>query len=307
MKTKKIALIGATGIVGEAILEVILQECNDSVEMVAFSNNPLKIEFPNLKKSHVISLTNFKQLRKMILDEKPNFIINAVGISDREYCENNKQTAWLVNVQLVEHLVSLSKILDATLITFSCEDVFDGRSGPYSETDKPNPQNYLGKTKLAAENFVQTNIKNYAIVRLPLVYGVNANGKKDFVAKVIDNSKKERVLKLFLNYLTNPVLSEDVAWGVMKIVERELTGIFHFGGFDYVSLDGFAKKILKFFGLEPNIMMVKPPHFFSNFGLRQTYSEALLSIKFSSISEGLITYKYLDREEGTEFEKLMNF
>lgn len=304
---KKVVLLGATGIVGEAILEIFLQEAYDTFEVITFTNRELAVEFERLKKSYVFPLTDFKQLRKKILEEKPNIIINAVGISDREFAENNKQITWQINVQLVEHLVSLSKILNSHLITFSCEDVFDGLGGPYIESDRPNPQNYLGKTKLAAENFVITNLNNYSIIRLPLVYGVSAHGKKDFVAKVIDMVKKTGYAKSNETRLTNPVFSEDVALGVLKMVERELTGIFHFGGFDYVTLNTFKNKIIKIFNLDAPIVDLEMFSPYSHFGLKQSYSEALLSMKFSSISEGLITYKYLDREEGSDFEKLMNY
>lgn len=304
---EKVALLGATGIVGEAILEIFLQEAYDTFEIITFSNRELAVEFEKLKKSYVFPLTDFKQLRKKLLEEKPKVIINAVGVSDKDYAEDNKQITWKINVQLVEHLVSLSKILNAHFITFSCEDIFDGKSGPYSEIDKPNPQNYLGKTKLAAENFVISNLNNYSIIRLPLVYGVSAHGKKDFVAKVIDMIKKTKEFHFDEIRYTNPVLSEDVALGVLKMVERELTGIFHFGGFDYLNWHSFSLKIIKFFNLKISDELIDKTSKINFFGLKQSYSEALLSMRFSSISEGLITYKYLDREEGSDFEKLMNY
>lgn len=304
---KKIAIIGATGIVGEATLELILQESDSSIEVVAYSNNELQVEFEKLKKSYAFPLLNFKLLRKQILEEKPNVIINAVGISDLEYCENNKQKAWQVNVTLVEHLVSLAKILNAQLITFSCEHIFNGSSGPYSEIDKPAPSSYLGKTKLAAENYVISSLDNFVIVRLPLVYGVSAHGKKDFVAKVLEDCKKNSESILKGSYFTNPVFAEDVALGVYKIIERELTGIFHFGGYDYLSLGSFIRKILKSFNCEKSFPSLELIIFNSSFGLRQTYSEALLSMRFSSITQGLLTYKYLDRRTNSDFESLMNY
>ncbi|MCX7909506.1 MAG: sugar nucleotide-binding protein [Ignavibacteria bacterium] len=307
MAENKVALLGPTGIVGEATIEVLLQELDNDWEIIAFSNKELSIEFERLKKIYTFPITDFKQLRKKILEVKPNVIINAIGISDRDLAESNKKTAWQVNVQLVEHLVSLSKILNAHLISFSCEDIFDGASGPYSETDKPNPKNYLGKTKLAAENIIISNLNNFSIIRIPLVYGVSAHGKKDIVARIIDMLKQNKKVFLPYNYTTNPILSEDVAWGILKIIERNLTGIFHFGGFDYVSLKTFAQKIAKFFNLKLEIFSHSEDLFGAEYGLRQAYSEALLSIKFSSISEGLMTYKYLDREEGSEFERLMNY
>ncbi len=304
---KKIIIIGATGIVGEATLELILQESDSSIEVVAFSNNELQVNFEKLNKCHVIPLLNFKLLRKLVLEEKPNVIINAVGISDLDYCEKNKQKAWQVNVTLVEHLVSLAKVLNAQLITFSCEHIFNGLAGPYSENDKPAPTSYLGKTKLAAENCVVSTLNNFVIIRLPLVYGVSAHGKKDFVAKVLEKCKENTDLDFLKTYYTNPVLAEDVALGVFKIIERELTGVFHFGGFDYLTLNSFVKKIIKIFNCEKslgNLDLISP---YSYFGLRQTYSEALLSMKFSSVVQGLLTYKYLDRQSSSDFESLMSY
>ncbi|ROL58223.1 NAD-dependent epimerase/dehydratase family protein [Bacteroidetes/Chlorobi group bacterium Naka2016] len=307
MSEKKIALVGPTGIVGEAIVETILQEADDSWSLVTYSNRELSVEFEKLKKNYVFQLTDFKQLRAKLLEEKPNVIINAVGISDREFCEKNKQIAWQVNVQLVEHLVSISKILNSHLITFSCEDIFDGNDGPYFEKAKPNPKTYLGKTKLAAENLVISNLNYYTIIRLPLVYGVSGHQKKDIVGKILSELRNNGLLVITHNYKTNPVLSEDVAWGVFKIIEMELTGTLHFGGFDYVSMETFAEKIAKFFNLKIYRRLVSQKDEGTFFGLQQSYAEALLSIKFSSISEGLMTYKYLDREQGSDFERLMNY
>ncbi|MFN3781856.1 MAG: SDR family oxidoreductase, partial [Candidatus Kapaibacteriota bacterium] len=221
--------------------------------------------------------------------------------------EKNKQKAWQVNVTLVEHLVSLAKILNAKFITFSCEHIFNGLSGPYSENDKPSPTSYLGKTKLAAENSVISSLDDFVIIRLPLVYGVSAHGKKDFVARVLEKCKENANMDFSTTYYTNPVLAEDVALGVFKIIERDLTGIFHFGGFDYLTLKSFVTKILKAFNCEKRLSDFKLLSPYSYFGLKQTYSEALLSMKFSSIVQGLLTYKYLDRQSSSDFESLMDY
>jgi len=305
MKTKKIFIVGCSGTIGETTLKMLSTETDHEIVGSCF-------ELPNYFNDislniHKVSSLRFKELRKIILKEKPNVIVNCSGISDPVFAEANKKLTWDLNVKLVEHLVSISKVLEAHLITFSCEWVFDGNKGPYKEDDRPNPINYLGKSKLAAENFVQTNINFYSIIRLPLVYGVL--GKTDFVRKIIA-ADMEKGYTLPLKYTTNPVWADEVAWGIMKIIDMELTGIFHFGGANIVNVRDFIDYIRIFTQQDLTPVNLRPPILFSSgeiksFGLQTALSQALLSMKFTSVVNGL--YNYFSQYRTRSFDYLDGF
>ncbi len=294
MKQKKIFIVGGSGTIGEAILKMLSFETD--YEIVATCSNGESLYTGGNVKIYDLKSNQFKELRKTILEEKPNVIVNAAGISDPILAENNKKLAWEINVQLVEHLVSLSKILQSHFVTFSCEWIFDGKNGPFLETDRPNPINYLGKSKLAAENLVQTTLSTFTIIRLPLIYGLY--GKEDFVKRILFPNQKDGITFPF-QYSTNPVLADDVAFGIMKVIEIELFGIYHFGGADIYSIHNFISTIQE--KIKPELLNPKQKNnlekrisFQTNnkkrFGLQPALAEAVLSIKFSSVESGINTY-----------------
>lgn len=299
----KIVVLGASGKVGEAVVDVLQQETD--FEIVGISSRLFRSEETRSIKKLQIDVTNFKHLRKTILDEKPNFIINSVGISDEEFCKKNKKIAWAINAELVSNLVSISKILNSFFITFSCDSVFDFASGPYPEDAKPNPKSYLGKTKLAAENIVQTTLQKYTIIRLPLVYGISLNGKEDFVQRLLHNMQKGNPIQLPTNLFTNPIFAEDVAWGVLKAIEKQYVGFLHFGGRSYFPLYEFGKKLAEVFKLPKELVQQSQLPKKEKRGLDKIFTEALLGIEFSTNFEGLITLQYLMKEDDSSFDKLL--
>jgi dTDP-4-dehydrorhamnose reductase len=295
-------VVGASGTIGEAIVDNLQQETD--YQIVAVSSRSFQTDDEQKTKRIQIELLDFKNLRKAILEEKPDFIINAAGISDEEFCKHNKKIAWAVNVELVSNLSSISKILDSFFITFSCDSVFDSNSGPYSENAKPNPINYLGKTKLAAENTVQTTLQKYTIIRLPLVYGISLKGSLNWFTKLLQDVQNGQTVTLPKNLYTNPVFSEDVAWGTLKAIERQYVGILHFGGNSYFSLFEFGRKVTEVFKLPSNLLQPTRLPSKEQHGLEKAFAESLLDIKFSTNYEGLIALHYLMNGDRSPFDKL---
>ncbi len=301
-ETKKIAIVGITGLVGSSVLEVLSEETDFSI--VGISNKEINLELSRQPIVHQIPYDEIKLIRKVLVDEKPNIIINCVGSSDETYCEENKKEAWKINYELVSNLASVAKIHSSYFITFSCDSVFDGKTGHYPETAKPDPRNYLGKAKLAAENFVITSNINYTIIRLPLVYGLYPYERNDIVAKLVEILKKEKLYELEFNYFTNPIFADDVAWGILKLINSPYQGILHFGGGTYLSFGQFADAIAKVFDIEDAKIPSPQNSRSEKRGLDETFAQTLLNIRFSTIMQGLTTYKYLTQQKESPFESL---
>lgn len=295
----KILVTGASSIIAEAILEVL--ETNTDFELVGISSKSIINQEIEKTKYHQINTLDFKSLRKVILEEKPDVIINTVGLHQIEDCNLDKKLAWTLNVDYVEQLVSVSKILNTWLISFSTEYVFDGKTGNYNEKVTPNPANYLGKSKLAAENLILASKIRSTIIRIPFIYGISVNGKSDFVQKIVNKLSKDEIVRVPKNFFTNPILSDDIGWGLLKILDRKYYSIIHFGGHTYLDLFQFAIKIAKIFNLE-QLIKPEPAAKVSKFGLDSSFAEMLLDIKFSTLTEGLVTYKFLIEDE-SPFEK----
>ena len=74
-------------------------------------------------------------------------------------------------------MIAQAKRLNAALIHYSTDYVFDGTKGTaYVENDKPNPLNIYGKTKLEGEQLVQDVGGAYLIFRTSWVYSLRQGG-----------------------------------------------------------------------------------------------------------------------------------
>jgi len=100
--------------------------------------------------------------------------------------------------------------------------ILSGGKGNYKETDKPDPINYYGLTKLEAELQIQT-LKDYCIARPSVIYGSTpASGKTNFVLWAINMLKNNQQIKAATNRTTTPTLNTNLAQMTLEIAQKKL-------------------------------------------------------------------------------------
>ena len=84
--------------------------------------------------------------------------------------KSEREACWKVNVEAVETLAQQCNDTGARLIQLSTDFVFNGLDGPYEESARPDPVNFYGKSKQAAENAARrAGFDKWTIVRTVLV------------------------------------------------------------------------------------------------------------------------------------------
>ena len=98
--------------------------------------------------SKEVNFLNPNQIRRVINDFKPKYIINTAAYTDVDAEESNTKIANQINCDAVKVLAESSKINNSTLIHFSTDYVFDGKNNKkYKSSDVPNPINEYGRSK----------------------------------------------------------------------------------------------------------------------------------------------------------------
>jgi dTDP-4-dehydrorhamnose reductase len=198
-----------------------------------------------------IDLLDIKNSRNYIRSIKPQIIINAAAYTDVEKAESEQEIAMAVNGVAPGMLAEEAKALDAVLIHYSTDYVFDGQKrSPYTEDDPPNPINIYGKSKLMGEQAIQQVDNTYLILRTSWVYSLR---KKSFVTNVLDWAQKNRTLRIVTDQVSNPTWCRMLAETTARIIEasnhsinrfKEWQGLYHLAGVGYASRFEFAKAIL---------------------------------------------------------------
>jgi dTDP-4-dehydrorhamnose reductase len=236
---KRILIIGSNGRLGQSLVKKIMHREKTELMCGSIEEEPL-IKDVDYRK---VDITQKHQVKKLVLDFVPDFIINAAAFTNVDKCESERELAWKINVTGVEHLAQYARLVDAHLTHVSTDYVFDGKKGPYSETDQPNPISYYGRTKFASENALTISGAKYAIVRTNVLFGPSEFGEPDFVNWVIDSLSTGKKIRIVTDQINNPTFIPDLAEGILRIVDLNKDGIYNLGGRELLSRYDFTLRI----------------------------------------------------------------
>jgi len=178
-------------------------------------------------------------------------IINCGAYTAVDKAEEEQNLTNQVNHLAVKQLAGIAKEQKAKLIHISTDYVFDGiDSKPYKETDKTNPINIYGKTKLAGENALQEIMStNAMIIRTSWVYSEYGN---NFVKIMLRLGKERNEINVVSDQIGSPTYATDLAKVILKIIDNrdyqdkdKTTEIYHHSNKGEISWYAFTKEIFK--------------------------------------------------------------
>ena len=189
----------------------------------------------------------------IIREVKPDLIVNPAAYTAVDKAESEPELAMMVNGIAPGVIAEEAKQVGAGIVHYSTDYVFDGNSQtPYTELDRPNPQNIYGKTKLAGEEAIQAVGIPHLILRTSWVYSLRG---KNFLLTMLRLGREREELRVVDDQIGSPTWSAAIAQGTTKILAEAsgnisdyLThkgGIYHLSASGKTSWYGFAKAIFE--------------------------------------------------------------
>ncbi len=286
----KVLITGANGLLGQKLcLSFSL-----SYPVMAIDLHPQSfIPSPDIA-YHSLDLTNGEKVLSFVQSHHPDLIINAAAYTDVDGCEINQKEAWAVNVEAVETLVKICLKQKIRLIHLSTDYVFDGENGPYAEEDTPHPVSYYGKTKLESENSIRSSGVDFLIVRTNVLYGWGQKVKPNFLLWLLDKLSGGEKIEIVTDQLNNPTLANNLSACLVEMSEKNLTGILHVGGAEYLSRYDFALEAADIFELDKSLiapvqtsLLAQPAKRPRRGGLKIEKAQKFLKTKLLTVEEGL--------------------
>jgi len=183
------------------------------------SNGQLGTEFRTLGRSaaEIIStgsreldLTNEQEIRRFVREVKPEVIVNTAAFSDIDAAERNWDACFALNAIAPVVLAEEAHRLDALLIHYSTDQIFDGcKAGPYTEADATSPLNVYGASKLAGEQGIASSFARALILRLGWIY--SARGE-NFVRSILHLAEHSQELQVADDQVGAPTSAMAVVW-----------------------------------------------------------------------------------------------
>ena len=247
----KIMILGANGFIGRRILKRL----SPKHQVMACSLHQDIMPEENYR-FETIDILDYPALTALLNDFHPDVIINGSAYSAVDYCEQNQEEAYAMNVTVVKHLAEYSQVNSCRLIHLSTDFVFDGTSSKaYTETDIPNPVNYYGKTKQWSEEVIEQRCNNYAIVRVEVVYGKPLPQQHGNIVHLVKNRLENRQsIRVVSDQFRSPTWVEDIANAIEKLLSNQYQGIYHICGGETLSVADFAFRVAQYFHLDSSLI-----------------------------------------------------
>ena len=189
-------------------------------------------------------------IRRVCREVKPDLIVNAAAYTAVDKAEQESELAMTINGIAPGVMAEEAKLLGAAIIHYSTDYVFDGTKNiPYTEQDKPDPQNTYGKTKLAGEQAIQSVGVPHLILRTSWVYGLRG---KNFLLTMLKLAREREELSVVDDQIGAPTWSRMIAEATAQILAQgtqslailaSQSGMYHLSATGQTSWYGFARAI----------------------------------------------------------------
>ena len=246
----RILITGSNGMLGQRAVE--FYSSKENIELLATSVEEKSV----IDNVEYVScdIKSRDEMKKVVYDYCPDFIVHTAAFTNVDLSEKLREDAWKINVKGVEYIADAARAIDAHIIHISTDYIFDGKEGPYSENDTPNPIGYYGRTKLASENALRISGTLFTILRTNVLYGIARNSRPDFVRWVVNSLNKNQNIKIVNDQINNPTFIDDLVQGINKIIEFRKTGIYNIGGKEFLSRYDFTLRIADYFNLNKKLI-----------------------------------------------------
>jgi dTDP-4-dehydrorhamnose reductase len=235
---KRVAIFGGAGQLG---VELKAEFSKRGYEVEAFDRNHVDITNPHAVETALGRID-------------PAIVLNAAAYNQVDVAEKEPQPAFQVNALAVRNLAIASRQVDALLVHFSTDYVFDGQAGrAYREDDEPHPLGAYAVSKFAGELYARAYLDKALIIRTSGVYGPGGldTARGNFVELMLRLAANNQPIRVVEDHVASPTFAPALASRTADLVERNAWGVFHLAGGTPISWYDWAAKIFDAAGLKP--------------------------------------------------------
>lgn len=288
IKPDPVLIVGGSGQVGQQLIQSF-RKYGHNVNATYYQNRKVNM-LP-------LDASDAQQVKNLFAECKPAIVVNAINAAGgTDACEINPSLAEQYHYYTGVNLVNNAIEHNARYIQISTDYVFDGKSGPYAETDIPNPISQLGRAKLKLEKYIQKSMSNALIVRSSFIYSWAPDSKtKNFLMQIFDCSSHNLPMRVPVDQVGNITYAPNFAEALVEMILLKCSGLYHLAGTTCCSKYDWAIKVVDFFGFDRNILLpvltkelkqVGPRPLKSGFILEKAKS-VLKKIHLMTLEEGL--------------------
>jgi len=173
-----------------------------------------------------LDFAKIDQLREKLGALDFDLMINCAALTNVDYCESHREEAFRINAEGPRVLAEICRNRKAKLIHISTDYVFAGdKREPYREEDEARPISAYGESKRAGEELVLTTNDRHLVVRVSWVFGPD---RPSFIDGIIKRACENKQVDAIADKISAPSYTPDIAEALLRLMEVDARGIFHF-------------------------------------------------------------------------------
>ena len=231
----KVLVTGSAGLIGSQVTKDLV----DSGDTVYSGYHKAE---PDVGIPTHIDLYNINSINEIIKKTNPDSVIHLAAMTNVDLCEKEKELAMKINAKATEILAKQAAKNKSFFVYVSTDYVFDGVEGMKKESDKPNPVDYYGKSKLEGEKSLMNLASSWCIARTSTPYGLHSS-KTTFPIWVANKLSENTEITVVTDQHTSPTYVPNLSRMLIEIARRQLAGIFHVSGATRISRYDMAEKL----------------------------------------------------------------
>ena len=228
----RILVTGAAGMLG-----------HDLVPLLSRTHRVRGVDLENFDITDRIAVAGFIQA------EKPEVVIHAAAYTNVDTAESDPATAMAVNGSGAENVAVACREVGARMILISTDYVFDGeKRTPYLESDRPNPVNAYGRSKLEGEILARRALPSLTVVRTAWLYGA---GGENFITKILAAARGRNRLEVVTDEVGSPSWTVDLSSALKRLLEAgAFAPLYHLAGSGTCSRYELATELFSLLGIK---------------------------------------------------------
>ena len=242
----KILVTGATGFLGRSLMRQ-----PHTTQRIGCGRQASADFGPNYLQ---IDLADATSMRRAVDSVRPDWVVHTAALTAVDRCETEREDARGVNLEIVSRVLEACAAFGAGLVQLSTDYVFDGRNGPYAETDATNPLSYYGQIKLESEALVLNAEVPGIVLRTLWLYGYIPHTRPNLVTWPLAALQQGQVLNIVDDQWGNPTLVDDLAMAILDLCCQNGRGVFHMGGGTYLTRFELVVELARFFGFREELV-----------------------------------------------------
>lgn len=200
---------------------------------------------------------------KAYLEEhQPDIVIHCATLSNTWYCEQHPDESHRVNVQGTVRVAKACKLIGATFIFMSSDQVYNGTPmlGPLKEEDVLQPVNIYGQHKLESEQRALRNYPQAVGLRLTWLYDLPDSSLKQN-SNILANLQKAFNERTSIQASTHEHRGVTYVWEVVRNIEKTFVlpgGIYNFGSTNTLNSYDLHIQAADLMGLQEPTRWIRP-------------------------------------------------